>query len=102
MEYVLDWELIDENDLSEHIADWESPYVLEKNEKGQWTSKKVTQNGDYGYLRSEIISKTAVWTYSSEEVKQYDVEYDMYDGTTVVGEEGLKQWFEKYGCESVA
>jgi len=26
----------------------------------------------------------------------------MYDGTTVVGEEGLKQWFEKYGCESVA
>ncbi len=35
-----------------------------------------TQNGDYGYLRSEIISKTAVWTYSSEEVKQYDVEYD--------------------------
>ena len=102
MEYVLDWELIDENDLSEHIADWESPYVLEKNEKGQWTSKKVTQNGDYGYLRSEIISKTAGWTYSSEEVKQYDVEYDMYDGTTVVGEEGLKQWFEKYGCESVA
>ena len=59
MEYVLDWELIDEENLSDHIEHWESPYILEKNEKGQWTSKKVTENGDMGYMRSEILSKVA-------------------------------------------
>ena len=99
MEYVLDWELIDENDLSEHIADWESPYVLEKNEKGQWTSKKVTENGDMGYMKSEILSKVQVWTYVNEktderDVESYHVEYVMVDGTKVVGEKTLGEWFE--------
>jgi hypothetical protein len=50
MEYVLDWELIDEENLSDHIEEWETPYLLEKNEKGQWTSKRVTENGDYCYM----------------------------------------------------
>jgi len=97
MEYVLNWELIDEKDLSNHIEDWESPYILEKNEKGQWTSKKVTENGDMGYMRSEILSKVAVWTYESDgtrDIETYHVEYVMVDGTKVVGEKSLGEWFE--------
>ena len=97
MEYVLDWELIDEKDLSNHIEDWESPYILEKNEKGQWTSKKVTENGEYGYMRSEILSKVAVWTYESDgtrDIENYHVEYVMVDGTKVVGEKSLGEWFK--------
>jgi hypothetical protein len=99
MEYVLEWELIDENDIGKHIEHWESPYILEKNEKGQWTSKKVTENGDYGYMRSEILSKVAVWTYENgktdeRNVESYHVEYVMVDGTKVVGEKSLGEWFE--------
>ena len=99
MEYVLDWELIDEENLSDHIEHWESPYILEKNEKGQWTSKKVTENGDMGYMRSEILSKVAVWTYENgktdeRNVESYHVEYVMVDGTKVVGEKSLGEWFE--------
>jgi hypothetical protein len=102
MEYVLDWELIDEENLSDHIEEWESPYILEKNEKGQWTSKKVTENGDYGYMRSEILSKVAVWTYESNgtrDVESYHVEYVMVDGTKVVGEKSLGEWFENLETE---
>ena len=102
MEYVLEWELIDENDIGKHIEHWESPYILEKNEKGQWTSKKVTENGEYGYMRSEILSKVAVWTYTTlkhllnveKNVESYHVEYVMVDGTKVVGEKALGEWFE--------
>ena len=99
MEYVLDWELIDEENLSDHIEHWESPYILEKNEKGQWTSKKVTENGDMGYMRSEILSRVQVWTYVNEktderDVESYHVEYVMVDGTKVVGEKSLGEWFE--------
>jgi hypothetical protein len=102
MEYVLDWELIDEENLSDHIEEWESPYILEKNEKGQWTSKKVTENGDMGYMKSEILSKVAVWTYESNgtrDVESYHVEYVMVDGTKVVGEKSLGEWFENLETE---
>jgi hypothetical protein len=95
MEYVLDWELIDEENLHEHIEEWESPYILEKTDNG-WTSSKFTENGDYGYMRSEIISKIAVWTYEQDnrDCVNYHVEYVMVDGTTVVGEKSLGKWYE--------
>ena len=104
MEYVLDWELIDEENLSDHIEEWESPYILEKNEKFQWTSKKVTENGDMGYMKSEILSKVQVWTYVNEktderDVESYHVEYIMVDGTKVVGEKSLGEWFENLETE---
>jgi len=95
MEYVLDWELIDEKDLSEHIEDWESPYILEKNAEGNWTSTKVEENGDYGYMRSEILKKVAVWTYegSNDNPINYDAVFTMEDGAIVHKEAGLKEWF---------
>jgi len=96
MEYVLNWELIDENDLSEHIAEWESPYILEKNDEGNWTSKKTEENGDYGYMRKEILKKVAVWTYegSNDTPINYEAVFTMEDGAIVHKEAGLKKWFE--------
>jgi len=110
MEYVLDWELIDEENLSDHIEEWESPYILEKNENGQWTSKKVTENGDMGYMKSEILSKVQVWTYGKDvnvaeefqtmkQIQSYHVEYVMVDGTKVVGEKSLGEWFKNLETE---
>tara|TARA_B110000483_G_scaffold206161_1_gene250287 strand:- start:130 stop:645 length:516 start_codon:yes stop_codon:yes gene_type:complete len=96
MEYVLDWELIDEKNLSDHIEHWETPYLLSKNEKGLWTSKRVTDNGEYGYMRHEILSKVQVWTYKNEskDIESYHVEYVMVDGTKIEGEKSLGVWFE--------
>ena len=94
MEYVLDWELIDENDVSKHIEEWESPYILEKNENGFWTSTKVTENDDGYMMRHEISKKVAVWTYEGGEVVDYNSEFTMEDGATVHMEAGLKKWFE--------
>ena len=98
-EYVLDWELIDEKDVYNHIEKWESPYILEKNAEGNWTSKKVTENGDYGYMRKEILSRVQVWTYDADatsigDVATYHVEYIMVDGTTIESEKALSEWLE--------
>ena len=104
MEYILDWELIDENDVSSHIEEWETPYILEKNHDGLWTSKKVTDNGEYGYMRDEILSKVAVWTYKleSRDISKYHVEFVMVDGTKIVGEKALGLWFDKLKESEVA
>jgi hypothetical protein len=94
-EYVLGWEVVSDSELASKIEPWESPYILEKNEAGQWTSKKVTDNGDYGYLRSEITSRVQVWTYEAGgTVDQYHVEYVMEDGTTIVGDKPLSNYLK--------
>ena len=104
MEYILDWELIDENDVSSRIEEWETPYILEKNHEGLWTSKKVTDNGEHGYMREEILSKVAVWTYKleSRDIAKYHVEFVMVDGTKIVGERALGLWFDKLKESEVA
>ena len=105
MEYVLDWELIDENDIGKHIEHWETPYILNKNEEGCWTSSKFTDNGEYGYMREEVVSKVQVWTYGKDanlaeefqtmkQIQSYHVEYIMTNGDKVVGEKSLGKWFE--------
>lgn len=94
-EYVLGWEVVSDSELASKIEPWESPYILAKNEAGLWTSKKVTENGDYGYLRSEIVSRVQVWTYEAgKTVDQYHVEYVMQDGTTIVGDESLSNYLK--------
>jgi hypothetical protein len=53
-------------------------------------------------MRSEILSKVAVWTYESNgtrDVESYHVEYVMVDGTKVVGEKSLGEWFENLETE---
>jgi|TARA_B100000768_G_C11146363_1_gene318341 hypothetical protein len=95
MEYVLDWELIDEENLHEHIEHWETPYILEKTADG-WTSSKFTDNGEDGYMRDEIVTRTQVWTYEqgNRDCVNYHVEFFMIDNKTMIGEKALRVWFE--------
>ena len=100
MEYVLNWELIDENDVSNHMSDWETPYVLEKNSDGFWESSKVTENGDYGYMIEDILRKKETWVYTEngvDGVSKYIVSYELVDGTVCASNEELGAYLEEKG-----
>jgi hypothetical protein len=100
MEYVLNWELIDENDVSNHMSEWETPYILEKNSDGFWESSKITENGDYGYMIEEILRKKETWVYTEngvDGVSKYIVSYELVDGTVCGSNEELGAYLEEKG-----
>ena len=69
------------------------------NPNGQWDAIKVTDNrpdedGYGGYMRTEILEKTETWTLlPNGERTNFKVEYLMQDGDEVIGDKGLKEWF---------
>lgn len=54
-EYILDWSVRDDD--AEVCEPWETPYELSW-EAGRWVARRVIQNGEYGYMRRDIGSKT--------------------------------------------
>jgi hypothetical protein len=58
---------------------------------GQWIAREFTDNGEYGYMRREIASKTATWTLlPNGERGDFRVEYTLRDGS-VVDHKGLEK-----------
>lgn len=80
-EYILDWEVAE--DSAKVCEDWESPIVLSYVD-GAWRACKITENGEYGYFRKEIVRQTRSWTMlQGGEEANHVVEYTMEDGKTV-------------------
>ncbi len=51
---------------------------------GQWVATKVEENGEYGYMRSEIHLKTSSWVMLPGAGQQeYKCEYTLRDGRVV-------------------
>ena len=79
-EYILDWEVA-ENDATVCEA-WESPIVMSYVD-GAWRACKITENGEYGYMRKEITRQIRSWTLlKGGEEANHVVEYVMEDGKT--------------------
>ena len=54
-EYVQNWAFLDDGVV---VADpWETPFKLYW-EQGRWVARRTVENGEYGYMRSEVASKT--------------------------------------------
>ena len=66
-EYILGMEVIDECDfkLEDHIQEWEAPIYLTAQDDG-FVATKTTENGEFGYMRSEIKTKIETWTVLPE------------------------------------
>lgn len=80
-EYILDWEVAE--DSATVCEAWESPIVLSYVD-GAWRACKITENGEYGYFRKEIVRQTRSWTMlQGGEEANHVVEYTMEDGKTV-------------------
>jgi hypothetical protein len=67
--------------------DWESPIWLEwKHSRwgNCWTATRVTENGEYGYMRSEISRKIETWDMMMNSQRDnYACTYVMRDGRIV-------------------
>jgi hypothetical protein len=91
-EYILDWEVAE--DAAKVCDDWESPIVMSYVD-GAWRAVKITENGEYGYMRKEIVSQTRSWTMlAGGREENHVVEYVMEDGKTV-GYDELSNYIEE-------
>jgi len=96
-EYILDYEVV-EDDNAPVCEEWETPYVLEYDtDIKRWRATKFTFNGDMGYMKNDIISKTESWLVVAEEGgsgrEDYKALYTMSDGHTGLGDSFLREWF---------
>ena len=77
-EYMIDWSIVDD-DVTVCEA-WETPFELFY-EQGKWVAKRTTENGEYGYMRQEIVSKTEQYDMlTNGERTNYTVFYTLTDG----------------------
>ncbi len=91
MEYLLDWNIMDEGQPV--CDDYETP-ILCYYIGGKWTAMVQTDNRNMGWRRAEILQIEE--TYDMEaggDRGNYKAEYLMEDGDLVVGQDGLREWF---------
>ena len=92
-EYILDWSI--EEDDAVVSEEWETPIVLVFDQEIQeWTAIKVTNNGDMGYMRKEILSKTESWTMLANGEREDYAQTFVMENEQTVSYAGLTQWFE--------
>ena len=86
-EYVIDARVI-ADDASEG-EEWETPYRLSY-ELNRWVARRTVENGEFGYMRREIKSKTQTYVLGTAgERLQYAASYLLRNDKTVVGDTEL-------------
>ena len=77
-EYILGWEIMDDD--AKVCEDWETPteYVWGGD---RWLCEKITKNDEYGYMRSDIVTKVESWIpQEAGERAHYDCHFEMVNG----------------------
>ena len=92
-EYILDWEIRDDSE-SDGCQGWENP--IEFHWGGdRWLAVQEEENGEYGYMRSEIVRTRKTWIpQEGGEQAHYRCEYTMEDGQKVLHKD-LAAWFDQ-------
>lgn len=81
VEQVIDYDFIDDGAINWEC--WESPIYLKYNRIfGQWHARRVTLNGEYGYMHSCIKSKTETWSLGTTG-EDYRCSYSVHNYGTV-------------------
>tara|TARA_B110000879_G_C10934052_1_gene417162 strand:+ start:243 stop:746 length:504 start_codon:yes stop_codon:yes gene_type:complete len=82
-EYVLSNDLVDECDfdLRNFVEPWETPVTLEKDLFTEgFVALRKTINGEYGYMRKEVLSKYERWLQIGGEQKDYSSSFEFVNG----------------------
>ena len=84
-EMVVDWSIMDDDAA---VGDpWETPFSLHW-EGGRWIARRTIANGEYGYMRREVASKTEEYAMlMAGDRENYSVVYAMRNGDNVTGEQ---------------
>ena len=93
-EYVIDVQLLpDSAPLA--IEEWDNPYFINVSSDGSITCERNVANGEFGWMRQEILSKNEKWTMGpSQERNDYSVNFIMSDGSQLLGHQELKEYLE--------
>lgn len=84
-EYVADWAILDDDAVVGEP--WDTPFSLSY-EQGRWVARRTVDNGEYGYMRREVASKTEQYVMLPKgERTEYSVVYQMRNGDCVTGEQ---------------
>ena len=80
-EYVVDWSILDDD--ATVCEPWETPFNLYW-EQGRWVARRTVDNGEYGYMRNEVASKTEGYDMlMGGDRENYVVTYTMRNGDVV-------------------
>jgi len=92
-EYIIDYEIVEDGAVV--CEEWESPIVMHYDtEQKVWNAVRVTDNGDMGYMRKEILSKTELWTMLANGEREDYAQTFVMENEQTVSYAGLTQWFE--------
>lgn len=84
-EYVVDWSILDDD--AKVCEDYETPYSLSW-EQARWVARRTVENGEYGYMRREVASKTEEYDMLMHGGREnYAVVYTMRNGDIVNGKD---------------
>ena len=84
-EYVVDWSILDDD--AKVCDEWETPFNLFW-EGNRWVARRTVDNGEYGYMRREVASKTEEYDMlMAGDRENYRVVYTMRNGDAVTGEQ---------------
>jgi hypothetical protein len=84
-EYVVDWSILDDD--AKVCDEWETPFELFW-ELGRWIARRTVENGEYGYMRREVASKSEQYDMLMAGGREnYRVVYTMRNGDSVTGEQ---------------
>jgi hypothetical protein len=80
-EYVVDWSILDDD--ATVCEPWETPFNLYW-EQGRWVARRTVENGEYGYMRSDVASKTEGYDMlMGGDRENYVATYTMRNGDVV-------------------
>ena len=80
-EYVVDWSILDDD--ATVCEPWETPFNLYW-EQGRWVARRTVDNGEYGYMRNEVASKTEGYDMlMGGDRENYVATYTMRNGDVV-------------------
>jgi hypothetical protein len=84
-EYVIDYAVFDNDAVV--CEEWETPFEL-RWVSGRWVATRTVENGEYGYMRSEVERKTEDYDMlMGGERENYRAVYTMRNGDIVHGHE---------------
>lgn len=84
-ENIVDWSILDNDAVV--CEKWETPTDLFWS-GGRWIAMRTIENGEYGYMRREVASKTEEYDLlAGGECSNYKVVYTMRNGDRVTGEQ---------------
>lgn len=80
-EFVIDWSILDDDAVV--CEPWETPFELFW-EQGRWTARRTTENGEYSFMRQEVLRKVEEYDMLMQGGREnYTATYVMRNGDIV-------------------